>query len=149
MTERFTARPAPEKPIAHPALDRDLIARLVRRFYARIAEDERLGPIFHRRLEGHWDAHLEKMTEFWSSIMLKTASYGGRPVPAHLRLKEVVPADFAIWLGLFRETAEELCPPDLAEMFVQHAERIAQSLQFAMFYRLPQAGPSAGLRDPG
>lgn len=142
MTERFAARPAPDKPIEHPELDRELIAKLVRRFYGRVAEDERLGPIFNRRLDGHWGAHLEKMTEFWSSIMLKTASYNGRPVPAHLRLKEVVPEDFAIWLGLFRETAEELCPPDLADIFVRHAERIAQSLQLAMFFRLPpHAGP--------
>jgi truncated hemoglobin YjbI len=43
------------------------------------------------------------------SVVLKTGCYEGRPVPAHLKLKTVVEDDFAIWLGLFRATARELC----------------------------------------
>lgn len=71
-------------------------------------------------------------------MILKTASYDGRPVPAHLRLKEVKESDFAIWLGLFGETARELCPPDVADVFVDRAQRIAKSLQLAMFFHLPR-----------
>jgi len=151
MSSTIAISPAPqgEQPLVCPEVDRAFIGRLVRSFYSRVRRNDRLGPIFAEVIGDNWEPHLEKMTEFWSSIMLKTASYDGRPVPTHLRLKEVVPPDFAIWLGLFRETAEELCPPDLAEMFIRHAERIAQSLQFAMFYRLPHAGPSAGLQDAG
>jgi hemoglobin len=46
--------------------------------------------------------------------------------------------DFAIWLGLFRATARELCEPDVATVFIDRAERIAQSLKLAMFFRLPR-----------
>lgn len=148
MTDRIIARPAPERPLEDLALDRELISRLVRRFYGKVAEDERLGPIFNRRLDGRWDTHLEKMTEFWSSVMMATGTYQGRPVPAHLRLKEVVPEDFAIWLGLFRETVEEMCSPPLAAAFMERAERIARSLQLAMFYRLP-ASPAAASQGAG
>ena len=134
---RIPARPAPEMPFAHPDIDRPFISRLVRGFYARVRRDERLGPIFAREIPGDWEPHLEKMTDFWSSVVLKTGGYEGRPVPAHMKIEGITPEDFAIWLGLFRETAEELCVPEVAAVFVERAERIARSLQLALFFRLP------------
>jgi hemoglobin len=133
-------RPAPEQPLEHPEVDRVFIGRLVRSFYGRVRADARLGPIFARHIAGDWEPHLEKMTDFWCSVVLKTGAYQGRPVPAHLKLKEVVEGDFAIWLGLFGETARELCEPNVATVFIERAERIAKSLRLAMFFRLPQGG---------
>lgn len=132
-------RPAAEQPLDHPQVDREFIGRLVRAFYARVRADKRLGPIFARHIAGDWEPHLEKMTDFWSSVVLKTGAYQGRPVPAHLKLKEVVEPDFEIWLGLFRETARELCEPEVAAVFIDRAERIARSLKLAMFFHLPRA----------
>ena len=137
-------RPLAEQPLERPDVDRAFIGRLVRSFYARVRRDERLGPIFARHIAGDWEPHLKKMTDFWCSVVLKTGSYDGRPVPAHLKLKEVVESDFDIWLGLFRETARELCAPDVAAVFIDRAERIARSLGLAMFFRLPQGGATAG-----
>ncbi len=136
-------RPVAEQPLEHPEVDRAFIGRLVRSFYARVRKDERLGPIFERYIADDWEPHLEKMTDFWSSVILKTGAYQGRPVPAHLKLEEVVESDFAIWLGYFRETARELCTPEVAEVFIDRAERIAKSLSLAMFFRLPQL-PAGG-----
>jgi hemoglobin len=133
----------PELALNHPEIDRAFIGRLVRSFYGRVRKDARLGPIFERVIGDHWEPHLEKMTEFWCSVILKTRSYEGRPVPAHVRLKEVRPEDFAIWLSIFRETADELCPPGIAAVFVDRAERIAESLKLAMFFRLPAAKKAA------
>ncbi|MGN6550832.1 MAG: group III truncated hemoglobin [Pararhizobium sp.] len=141
------AVPQPEAPLVHPAVDRAFIGKLVRNFYARVRRDERLGPIFARVIGGDWEPHLEKMTEFWCSVILKTRSYDGRPVPAHLKLKDVREEDFAIWLGLFRETAAELCPPGVDAVFVERAERIARSLKLAMFFRLP--APAAAMHENG
>jgi hemoglobin len=132
-------RPAAEQPLDHPQVDREFIGRLVRAFYARVRADARLGPIFARHIAGDWEPHLEKMTDFWSSVILKTGAYQGRPMPAHLKLKEVVEPDFDIWLGLFRETARELCEPEVAAVFIDRAERIARSLKLAMFFHLPRA----------
>jgi len=137
-----SVRPAAEQPLERPGLDRAFIGKLVRAFYARVRKDERLGPIFARHIAGDWEPHLEKMTDFWCSVILKTGTYHGRPVPAHAKLKEVVESDFEIWLGLFRETARDLCAPDVAAVFVDRAERIAASLSLAMFFRLPKH-PSA------
>jgi hemoglobin len=130
------ARPKPEEPVVAEGVDRAFIGRIVRDFYARVRKDERLGPIFDRHIADDWEPHLEKMTDFWCSVILKTGEYQGRPVPAHLKLKEVRETDFAIWLGLFRQTVEARCSPEIAAVFMDRAERIAKSLQLAMFFTL-------------
>lgn len=61
----------------------------------------------------------------------------GRPVPAHLKLEVVTPADFTVWPEVLRETVFRLCTPTVAELFIERAERIAKSLQLAMISRLP------------
>jgi hemoglobin len=132
----ISVRPVAEKPVDHAGVDRASIGRLVRRFYARLRENERLGPIFAREITGDWEPHLEKMTDFWCSVILKTGDYHGRPVPAHMKLSDVTEADFDIWLAMFGETAAELFAPDVAAVFVDRAQRIAASLKLAMFFRL-------------
>lgn len=133
-------RPMPELPVDRPGLDRAFIGALVREFYRRVRANERLGPIFAGVIGDEWEPHLEKMTDFWCAVILKNGAYNGRPVPAHLKLKQVREDDFDIWLGIFRKTAADLCEPDVAAVFVERAERIAQSLKLAMFFRLPAAG---------
>lgn len=136
-------RPEAEIPLSHPLVDRVFISALVRDFYDRIRSDVRLGPIFASEIRGDWEPHLEKMTDFWCSVILKNGAYSGRPVPAHVKLKQVREEDFDIWLGHFRRTVADRCPPDVGAVFVGRAERIAQSLKLAMFFRLEQ--PAAGL----
>ncbi|MBZ9798525.1 group III truncated hemoglobin [Mesorhizobium sp. ES1-4] len=138
------AAPAAERPLDHPGVDRQSIAKLVRKFYARVRKDKRLGPIFAREISGDWELHLEKMTDFWCSVILKTGVYRGRPVPAHTRLQDVTEADFEIWQALFAKTAAELFAPETAAVFVARAKRIAMSLRLAMFFRLGSP-PSAML----
>ncbi|ESY72913.1 group III truncated hemoglobin [Mesorhizobium sp. M0051] len=137
LTDR--ARPVAEQPLDHAGVDRGSIGKLVREFYAKIRSNERLGPIFAREITGDWEPHLEKMTDFWSSVILKSGDYHGRPVPAHLKLKDVTEDDFEIWLALFGRTAADLFAPETAAVFVDRAERIATSLKLAMFFRLTPA----------
>ena len=135
-------RPLEEKPLDHLLMDRAFIGSLVRDFYGRIRSDARLGPIFAAVIRDDWEPHLEKMTDFWCSVILKNGAYSGRPVPAHLKLKQVREEDFDIWLEHFRRTAENRCSPEMAAVFVDRAERIAQSLKMAMFFRLERPGAS-------
>jgi len=51
------------------------------------------------------------MTRFWSSVLLKTGTYHGRPVPVHVKLTKVTEADFSIWLGLFRDASTATFEP--------------------------------------
>ena len=138
------ARPVAEQALNHNGVDRISIGKLVREFYAKVRQNERLGPIFAREITGDWEPHLEKMTDFWCSVVLKSGDYHGRPVPAHLKLKDVTEADFDIWQALFGQTAAELFAPETAAVFVDRAERIAASLKLAMFFRLGPAAPGAG-----
>ena len=108
------------------------IERLVLRFYERVREDPILGPIFDTRIED-WDAHLKTMIEFWSSVMLKTGRFRGRPMEKHQQLVGIEPHHFELWLALFRENAEDLFPPQIAAEFVNRANLIAASLSRGMF----------------
>ncbi len=109
-----------------------MIHQLVHGFYAVIRKDPALGPIFNREIGDNWDAHLARMCDFWSSVMLMTGRFKGAPMTAHARIPEIRPTHFARWLHLFKVAAEELCPPEAAVLFVAKSEAIALSLQRGM-----------------
>jgi hemoglobin len=50
--------------------DRGEITELVRRFYARVAEDDLLGPVFEDVARVDWSTHLPKLTELWCRVLL-------------------------------------------------------------------------------
>lgn len=119
----------------HPDIDEEKIATLVDAFYAKVRADDRLGPIFDQNISAPWPEHLARMRAFWSGVMLKTGAYNGRPMPAHMKLREMIrPADFSHWLGLFRETARENFAPEIAICFISRAEAIAENLQRGVFF---------------
>jgi hemoglobin len=66
------------------------------------------------------------VTDFWSSVMLTTGRYKGNPLAVHLRVEGLEESMFASWLALFRATAEELLPHELAASFRVKSERIAK-----------------------
>jgi hemoglobin len=110
------------------------ISELVETFYARIRADTTLGPIFDTEIGDNWAPHLARMKDFWASVAINAGRYNGKPVPAHQKLAGVTPAHFQIWLGLFRQTLEDTAPSaDAIRYFMERAERIAKSLQLAMF----------------
>lgn len=125
--------------MAETGLDEDVLRDLVHSFYAKVRRDAVLGPIFAARISD-WDPHLERMVAFWSSVALMTGRYHGRPVPAHTPLP-IHGAHFERWLGLFRETAREVCSPAGAAHVIERAERIARSLHIAVTES--QAAPDA------
>lgn len=110
-----------------------MIHDLVHAFYGKIHEDPVLGPIFHRVIaEADWPAHLAKMCDFWSSVMLMSGRFKGTPMQAHVRIGELQPAHFARWLQLFEQTAREICPPQAADLFIEKSQTIARSLQMGV-----------------
>ena len=129
----------------HPEIDEQTIRALVHAFYGRVRADEQIGPIFARVIGQGWDVHLAKMCDFWSSVMLLTGRYKGQPMVAHMRLKMIRPEHFARWLELFRQTANDLCTPQIAALFIARAENIARSLQLGMFFQPGAGAPRAGI----
>ena len=118
-------------------IDEDSLRELVGQFYARVRVDAALGPIFNDAIHD-WPAHLDLLTDFWSSVMLTSGRYKGRPVPAHHKHAERISPDlFDRWLALWDETSDALMTPEGAAALQDKARRIAESLQLALFFRLP------------
>lgn len=113
-------------------LEDEQIRRLVYTFYDKIRQHDELGPVFENKLSGAWEPHLEKMVDFWATMMTGQQRYEGRPLPAHIGLPGMEDHHFTQWLVLFRETVNELFSPELAAQFIERAERMAQSFRFAI-----------------
>ena len=118
------------------------IGLLVDAFYVKVRADAELGPIFARTIPGDWQPHLEKMAAFWSSVMLTSGRYKGNPVIKHLVIPGMTPELFTRWLALFDATCRELFDDDVAAAFRGKAERIAESLKLALFYKPDRPWPS-------
>ena len=119
-------RPGP----AHPDITDAGIERLVATFYGRAREDDVLGPIFNRAVDD-WDHHITQITDFWSSVMLRTGRYSGRPLNPHLRLP-LEAEHFDRWLALFEQTATELFDAEIAHEFMIRARRIADNFELSI-----------------
>lgn len=127
-------------------MDESGLKQLVDAFYARIRADEALGPIFNDAVQD-WPEHLEKLTAFWSSVMLSSGRYKGQPVPAHMKHRDrISPALFDRWLAIWARTTDEMMLPQAARALQDKAARIAESLQLALYFRLD--GPGAGSVHP-
>lgn len=116
--------------VSSTGIDEEMIHRLVHAFYALIRKDSVLAPVFDSNIKD-WEAHLEKMCAFWSSVALLTGRYHGRPMEKHLPL----PLDarhFDRWLALFEDTARQECEPVAADHFIERARRIAESLEMGI-----------------
>ncbi|MFH1556670.1 MAG: group III truncated hemoglobin [Pseudomonadota bacterium] len=126
----MTYNPLTDPNVAHPDIDEASIRLLIRTFYSKARDDELIGPIFAATVKD-WEEHIEKITDFWSSVTLRTRRYDGRPLRPHLML-HLEGEHFDRWLQLFEETAHQLCPDDVADVFIVRARRIADSFEMAI-----------------
>ena len=118
------------------------IESLVDEFYRRVRMDPKLAPIFERAISGgDWSLHLATMRDFWSSVMLTSGRYKGNPVAKHLQLEGMEPHLFDHWLDLVTQTCRELFDEEVAAAFAVKAQRIAESLKLALFYRPDRPWP--------
>jgi hemoglobin len=111
-------------------IDQDLIHKIVHGFYAKVRDDEMLGPVFDEKIKD-WDTHLDRMVMFWSSVALATGNYDGRPMQKHLPLA-IDRHHFDRWLALFAETLGEYCTEAAARHFMERALRIASSFEIGI-----------------
>lgn len=117
-------------------VDEEGLARLVDRFYEAVRADGLIGPVFNEAIDD-WPRHLDKLAAFWSSLMLATGRYDGRPMAAHFKHRaRITPAMFDRWLVLWREATEAEMPPLAARSMQEKATRIAANFKLALA-RLP------------
>lgn len=133
IAEAQAARVLAREEMEALGISEEFISTLVETFYTRVRAHPDLGPIFAREIGDHWDPHLAKMKRFWSSIILRTNTYDGRPMPAHIKLEGVSQNNFTQWLHLFWSTLSDLSPnPEVVQIFHSRAETIAARLSSMM-----------------
>ena len=114
-------------------LDAESLGLMVQTFYAAVRQDSELGPVFQQALGDDWSAHLERLTHFWSTMVLGTRTFQGNVYGTHMRLAGIAPIHFERWLALFDATALGLFTPAAAATLMQSAHRVAGSLQLGYF----------------
>jgi hemoglobin len=115
-------------------ISEESLRALVDAFYARVREDDLIGPVFNRAIDD-WPEHLDKLQSFWSSVMLTSGRYKGRPLPAHIQHGEAIDARaFERWLAIWKGTTEELLEPSSAAALQEKASRIAESLALGIHF---------------
>ncbi len=126
-------------------VDAGFIDHLVEAFYAKIRDDDLLGPIFAERITD-WPMHLSRMKGFWRSILHNSGEFSGNPMLKHLSIPGLELAHFAHWLDLFYATLRDLEEHPAATALVgRRARMIADSLLTAIeMRRSGLAGGRAG-----
>jgi hemoglobin len=122
---RDVQRPAPTRDLD----TREEITEMVRRFYADVAQDDLLGPMFNDVAKVDWSDHLPKLTDFWCRTLLELPGYSGNPFRAHARVHEkraFTDAHFERWLSLFHDTLELGWIGPRTERAGQLAEHVAR-----------------------
>lgn len=126
-----------EKRAAAEALgvDAGYVASMVEAFYARIRNDDLLGPIFAERIE-NWPAHPDRMKSFWRSILHNSGEFSGNPMLKHIAIPGLELPHFSRWLDLFYATLREAeGHPEATTLVGGRARMIADSLLTAIAMR--------------
>jgi len=119
------------------AISEESIKRLVYGFYEKVRRDPALSPVFTAAIgqsDSEWEPHLQRMVDFWSSLMLTSGRYHGNPLKKHKDLPAFDIRLFDRWLELFAQTAHELHTPDIALIYIAKSQRIAESLKLGLYY---------------
>lgn len=111
----------------------DDIKLLVNTFYAKVEDDELIGPIFNEKMLGRWPEHLEKMYRFWQTILLEEHTYSGSPFPPHKQLP-VNQTHFDRWMEIFTSTVDALFVGKLAEEAKVRAANMAYMFNYKIEY---------------
>ena len=124
-------------------LTQEDLGQLTAAFYGRVRADALLGPVFAARIPpGHWPAHLDTMTRFWTAALLaQAAGYRGNPGAKHLLLP-IEKAHFTRWLALFGQTVDELFAGDHATEIKLRARKMGELFQAKIAAARAGSGPA-------
>lgn len=124
--------------------NRQDIELLVQSFYKLVRADEMLGPIFNRMIpDSNWPAHLEKLSDFWETILFATPKFHGNPVAAHRRVDAshehaIDQKHFAHWLHLWFKTVDDLFSGAQALSAKNNARKMATGVFLSIWSGRPE-----------
>lgn len=121
-------------------VDETAIREMVERFYSRVQEDDLLGPVFARHMSADWPEHLDRMVDFWSSVLLASGRFRGNPRARHDAIPGLRPEHFDRWLELFEDVVMDLFPRHVGQDILGRARRMRVVLE--------PTPPSDDIHDP-
>lgn len=112
--------------------DRTDVQSLISEFYSKVRKNKEIGFFFNNSIKD-WDAHIEKLTDFWESNLFFSGSYSGNPIRAHVKTdaendNKISEYHFGIWLNLWFETINEKFEGELAERAKNNARKMSTHL---------------------
>jgi len=118
---------------AETGLTEPLVRDVIAVFYEQVRKDSVLGPVFFRVLGDDWTAHLNRINLFWLTVTRLGSGYQAKNfMPAHIRHPSIQPDQLPRWLALFRRTARSMCPSEAADVLIDIAERMAESIKIGL-----------------
>lgn len=117
--------------------NRDDVSFLVHHFYAKIRADEEIGFYFNKMISD-WDAHLEKLTDFWEMNLFGVKKYNGNPLAVHNEVdthfdSKITSNEFGIWLNHWFQTIDEYFEGENADTLKRRARKMSTFLYMSMF----------------
>lgn len=100
------------------------IREMVERFYTRVQDDDLLGPMFAQHMSADWPEHLDRMVDFWSSVLLAKGRFRGNPRAKHDAIPGLTADHFDRWLELFEEEVMHLFPEHVGRDILGRARRM-------------------------
>lgn len=129
------ARQAKRREAEAIGIDESFVSDMVEGFYAAIRRDDLLGPVFAKRI-ADWPPHLERMKQFWRSILHNSGEFSGNPMARHIAIPGLEPHHFVRWLELFYANLHTLAQdPRASEHVGDRARMIAESLLAGILVR--------------
>ncbi|MEO8237698.1 MAG: group III truncated hemoglobin [Flavobacterium sp.] len=110
---------------------------LVHAFYTKIRTDKEIGFYFNTMIKD-WDAHLEKLTDFWETNLFAVKKYSGNPNAVHNEVDshfdgKITSNEFGIWLNYWFQTLDELFEGENVETLKRRARKMGTFLFMSMF----------------
>lgn len=103
----------------------DDVRLLVTTFYTSVRDSTILAPVFALRISDEaWGPHLDRMTLFWSHLLLAEHGYSGNPLRQHIGLP-LTEQHFTIWLSLWTSTVMSHFRGPVADDAILKARNIA------------------------
>ncbi|URM38376.1 group III truncated hemoglobin [Flavobacterium anhuiense] len=113
------------------------VSFLVHQFYTKTRADREIGFYFNEMISD-WDAHLEKLTDFWETNLFGVRKYKGNPHAVHNEVdahfdEKITPNEFGIWLNHWFQTIDEYFEGENAETLKRRARKMSTFLYMSMF----------------
>ncbi|WP_125722220.1 group III truncated hemoglobin [Flavobacterium ustbae] len=110
---------------------------LVNHFYDKIRADEEIGFYFNEMISD-WEAHLEKLTDFWETNLFGVRKYKGNPHAVHNEVdahfdEKITANEFGIWLNHWFQTIDEYFEGENADTLKRRARKMSTFLYMSMF----------------